>query len=313
MTVSDLWSLMLDYIELGSAQATDRMRVHGATAIMSAAQRIRRKRPELCHTIATGVAGGDGWSGTLELAANAQTIISASGFTLADVPVGSSAFVTGDLSGRNGFEKAGTTYSLLHPYGGTATMPGPVTVRIVRDCIPLPAGTASILNNRVLVDDSRDLAVFGSRHAYESAGVLLANDYGNGTGEPPGGRGSGEPQGAYFETREVDSGSTREVQRRLRITPIPNRKCRITAEILRTPLAVTAALLASGGSSVSLPGEDIESILVPLALKNWSMSPWFKNAEARAEIAVQAAEALRELVELDVSGGSEGVMIMRGI
>jgi hypothetical protein len=316
VTVYELWQLMLDYIELGESSATARMKAHGAAAMNAAAQRIRAKRPDICTTAISGVVGGDGWTGTVTLAAGGQAISESSEeVPLGDeMPVGSSCWITGDLPGRNQIEYNGDTWSLLHPYAGSTSLSEPLPIRIVRDCIPLPVGTAAIVNNRVLLDDTRELAVLGGRNLYERAGAVLSDDYGSlndGPAATP--RGSGQPVGAYLETREVIlQGGARQLQRRLRIAPIPNRRCRITFEVRRTPLEVTASMFATEGS-IALAVDDVESILVPLALKQWSRSPWFKNAEARREITEDAAVAEAQLYALSVDGGSEITISHAGI
>ena len=283
----------LDFIDVKYlAQASDSQKLWIATAINGAVQEIwaagpahfkRRELTAIIHGPTTVhfattmgsrvITGFDGW---------------------ADWMVGCSVRVDGDVYDNELSDEG----MLLQPYqGGTNGM---VTAQVFGDAVTMDPEVSSILGC-VRLADIRELVPSPSREAFNRANYWHEGDYGEAilsvqvrrkwTGQPhtywvdtvylPAVVGDGDPAPAQPSQPAI----------RLRVAPIPAQQFILKWDAEINPPTVTTDQLGDDSRIFQLPGHNDEVVLLPFVLQRFTACPWFKNAEAKVEIARQFTQA----------------------
>ena len=88
---------------------------------------------------------------------------------------------------------------------------------------------------------------------------------------------------------------THKIEMRLRFTPMPGAQTVIEADLQAAAPTISTANLLDSSVMFQVPASLDESILIPIALKKWSLSPFFRSESARKGIDEQYATALDRL------------------
>ncbi len=206
-------------------------------------------------------------------------------------------------------EVSGTT--LLNKWTGAS---GSVSMTVYGDSAPLDAGFVRVLGNMTR-DGNVPLSPIANRAQFNAAGCY-------GWGDSDYGRPLRPSSGSF--PHRIDSPAAWWVEPvasttfalRLRVAPLPDRAYSLAYDAEVKPAAITTANFGSEstdpGVTFPLPGDMAESLLLPLVLQSWSGSPWFKDAEHRAEIARRAADAQRQLSNFRTQGQGGSRLVTSG-
>lgn len=277
-TVADIANICFDYTDVaGVAGATNRMKEAVCVAITGGMQEMFSKRPELFR-----VRQGKNLEAPLQVNTSLTSGSTAANFSTSNDLRGCTfKSSTGWNQVAPGASSPGN--AILRAWEGST---GSQSLRVYGDAFLLGTDILQVMGD-VHLDGYGPLRPAPDRATYTAyRDEAWRLDYGS---RPPGvsqPRWAGLPE-VWWAEPVVLAAST---QIYLRFAPIPDRAYSISYDLGLKPRAVVPADI-EGEVSVPMPGDLYESVLIPYVLQRWTGSPWFRNAEARAEIARQVKEA----------------------
>lgn len=285
-TPGDIARLCLDYTDLTGdplTGASDRQKAFLCSIITGAVQELYGQKPD-AFRVRKGATLRAPVTGNLT-ATNGSTAVGLSAFGL-------------DLRGctlRYGGQQNQVVYSpsspgdnLLLPWTGPS---GTHAVTAFGDAL-LVTGFSVIGN--VVLEGYGPLRPCADRRAYlEARDYPVCNDYGQNVRQEP--YQPGQPWAWWSE----DLGNGKMF---LRVAPVPDVAYQISYDLAYQPLELEPADLGDTSLEIPVVGSFFDSILLPFVLQRWTGSPWFRNQEAKAEIARQFQEAKNLL---QVAGGQQ--------
>lgn len=179
--------------------------------------------------------------------------------------------------------------TLLQPYQGATG--GAVNGYVFGDAVTLDASVSSVFGC-VRLADIRELVPSPSREAFNRANYWHEGDYGEAILSVQVRRKwTGQPHTYWVDTvYSAVAGATQPLIR-LRVAPIPQQQYILKWDAEMNPPNVVLTDLDSDSMVFQLPGHNDELALMPFVLQRFSSCPWFKNNDARAEIARQFEQA----------------------
>lgn len=297
-TVKDIAELALDYLDVDEDNdgellddATVRQKKALASCITGALQELFAKKPE-AFRVRSGA--------TLEPPATG-TIVATAGSTTVDA----SSWGSEDLRGR--IFREGATWNQFGPAaaapGNTIIVPwqgasGTRTVTVYDDAVLVPSW---LTIGNVHLDGYGFLRPCPDRATYSAfRDDLILEDYGT----PPAKSSmnpTGIPMSWWVEAAWTAAGVP---QKFLRFAPLPDRRVTVSFDLALQPRELTASDLESTSLVLPVVAEFYDAVLVPWVLQRWTGCPWWKNAEARPEIARQF-EAAQSILSDWGSGQAE--------
>lgn len=263
------------------AGLTDSQKRRIASDLTRALKFIYNRAPHLFKEPQTAVVYAP-QTGTISATNGSTTVTAPTGFTM---PINGNTIV---LSGHDIFNEiyqtAANTYRLVYPYIGTT---GTVSATMWHDAIVLP--TAFRVHEPVVLDDYLELTPLSNREEFLRYNAWTWHDYGMFVNFQPRRRDSGQPAAYWVEERALPSGLTR--AKFLRMTPMPSTSFAFRCEGTQMPPEVTVAAFGTDTNvdatrTFAMPGDHEETILRPIFLWYWALSPYFSNPDK--------AQALRE-------------------
>lgn len=236
---------------------------------------------------------------TLLYASQTGTIAATNGSTVVTAPTGFTMPLNGNtiqLSGDNVFNEiyqtatSPLTYRLVYPFQGTT---GTVSATAWHDCIALP--NAYRVHDPVMLNGYLELTPLSNAEEFNRYGGFTWSDYGIFANFQPRRRDSGQPAAYWVEERSLPSMLTR--AKFLRITPMPSTSYGFRCEGTQLPPEVTPASFGTDTNddatrTFAMPGDHEETVLRPIFLYYWSMSPYFSNPEKAQQIKEDYIEAI---------------------
>lgn len=259
-------------------------------AINEAQQELYAQNPRLFKR-EVGLSVKAAQSGTVAVTNN-STAVTATSFT--DTLAGQTILIAGQAE-YNALRTECASKKLAFPYTGST---GTQAATLYGDVLPLdvafarPLGPVWLSDIRILNPLAGKAALLG----YDPRQDLDCNwgFYPFGTARSVAPRTIGQPEAYYIGTHVPEAGGP--PQLRIFLTPIPDRAYSLRFDAEVSPTAILPADLGTEGTdpgkTFALPGGLEERFLLPLVLYFWSRSAWFKNAEARKQIAQDRAAIL---------------------
>jgi hypothetical protein len=167
---------------------------------------------------------------------------------------------------------------LRRPFSGTA---GTYSAQVYNDTIILADGILSV-RGPVEIPQIRLLDPASSREVFYTYewNRIYGDDYGRGlTRIYAAPKIAAQPRAYYTEREQTDTGS----QVRLQVLPVPDQQYFLHYGVITDAISITAADIGTtsdpwdAGESFGIPGGWDESVLLPMALKRFSISPNFGN------------------------------------
>ena len=295
-TVRNIAEMALDYCDVSGdtdilASATTRQKYHLCSVISGALQEVHSAAPDQCR-IRLGKTISGPTDGTAVVTAGSTS-------------VNLSSWGSEDLRGRifrdgstwNQFAASATApgNTLLLPWCGTS---GERPVTVYHDAF-LVGSEGFVVVGNVNLEGYGFLKPCPERKIYTAfRDDLLLQDYG--AHESLHRRPTGQPESWWVESCWLAASSP---QLYLRLAPLPEREYSISYDLALKPRELVPADLTNDNLVLPIVADFYDSVLIPVVLQRWSGSPWFRNGEARAEIARQYQVAMGILA--DIKGQTE--------
>ena len=256
-----------------------------ALAITQALQEMHRVAPGLFKRRA-GITLSAPITGTATVVNGATTITPV---TLG-VPNSGCTVRFGAQSLDNEIEWAGGAYQLRRPHDGPS---GTLEATLWHDCwVSADGGAFENVLGDVLAN-GRPIVVARTLDEVELCRFRWGSDYGLGQPLMSRRRFAGYVLAVVLE--EWASPFSNKIEMRLRFTPMPGAQTVIDANLQAAAPTISTANLLDPSVTFQVPASLDESIVVPIALKKWSLSPFFRTESARKGIDEQYAAALERL------------------
>lgn len=202
----------------------------------------------------------------------------------------------------NALRTEGATVKLLFPYTGTT---GTQTATLWSDVLALdatlsrPLGPVWLSDIRILqpVAGHSELLThtpsgFRSNWGFGHSGVTLT----------PRRKVVRQPEAYFADVHTLEAGTA---QVRIFLSPMPDKVYSLRFDAGVRPIAVVDADIGTSDSvdpnrQFPLPDQNDERFLLPLVLYHWSRTAWFKNKDARAQIAADRAAIVPQIQEWKV-------------
>jgi hypothetical protein len=301
--LSFIGEFILDaFTQFGTARAAILSRI--ARDINAACQEIFRARPDLFRQ-RLGFTISAPETQTVTATANSRALTF--GVSFACNLDGATVNIGGQW---NECRKDGATVSLVNPYTGST---GSVSMTAYGDSILMDAATVARVIGNVEQGDRIPLAPLTSRQEFLHYESGFYSDYGRrGSYSSAAPRVPGLPEAYWVESYLASDG----LKLRLRLAPLPDRALPIALDAEMRPAAIVVGDFgtdaADPGKTFSLPADMAESLLLPLVLKRWSGSAWFKEADKIAEISDQAKTARMMLSDFRPQAQSGATIVVCG-
>jgi hypothetical protein len=206
---------------------------------------------------------------------------------------GSTIKIQGDPTMFNEVRIQGSTKYLRIPFNGIS---GTYDADVWGDSIPLDSAVDRVLG-AVKINETYELDKRVNRMDTVTR-TWPEPDYGRRLKSIPSNYSVAQPVAYWVEPVYFTDGtlSTNRAYLRMRIYPLPRANYSLAFDVRVKATRLVAGDLGSDStdSTATLPiaADMVESILLPLFLKRWTSSPWFKDKEKAAAIAEDAKEAL---------------------
>jgi len=290
-TLRDIAEAVLDYTDVTGdsdllTNATVRQKKSLCSIITGALQELHVKKPEAfrqrvgftLRAPETGTAGVVAGSTNLNVSAFARDL---RGLTFRD----------------------GTTYNQVAPAatspGSAAVLPwrgatGNQAITVYGDAILIGSSAHTVLGD-VHLEGYGPLRAAPDRATYTTYRDWL-NRGGYGTLPPSmsSPRWPGLPEAWWTESAYLVGSRS---QLYLRFAPLPDREFSVSFDLGYVPRELVSADLANDDLVVPIPGDFYDAILIPYVLQRATGSPWFRNGEAKVEIARQFKVAQDMLID----------------
>jgi len=295
LTLKTLSESCLEYIDVHFVPAaTSGQKRAVANAINGALQELWSKGPAwFKRRELTAALHGPTSVTLMEVAHNSTALTGVMGWE--DWMVGCTVRMAGD-NYDNEFVSA---TELLHPYQGTPKVAGfgeiPIfsdtAATVFGDAITLGPTVGSVLGC-VRLADIRELTPVASRSEFNRANAYHEGDYGERTLAVQAKRPMpGQPHSYWVDTIYSATDSATQPVIRLRVTPLPVASFVLKWDSEIVQPAVEVDNLGDDTVVFQLPNESAELILLAYVLQRFTAAPWFKNTDAKPEIARQFQEA----------------------
>lgn len=244
---------------------------------------------------------------------NGSTAVSATTFT--DTLAGNTILIAG-MSEYNTIRTEGSDKKLLFPYTGTT---GTKAATLYGDAVLLDAGYSRPLGP-VWLSDIRVLTPLAGKGALigHDPRQDLNSDWGRfplGMNRSVAEKVVAQPEAYFAETHLLDAGTSQRV--RLFLSPLPERQYSLRFDAQVKPTAVVRDDIGEDddtdpGRTFPLPDGADDAWLETLVLYYWSRSTFFKNPEARQQIARDRAEIIPVIESWRVQPQTGGHIVSRG-
>jgi hypothetical protein len=280
-TIGDIAELALDYIDITAGTslldgATPRQKKFLCSVMTGALQELHAKKPEAFRQR----------QGALLSGPESVTVGVTAGTTLADFS-GSGR----DMRGQS--VRAGSIFNQVAPAAespGTAfVMPwqgttGSQSLRVYGDALLIGPAAFSVQGD-VHLEGYGPLRPAPDRATYTaSRDELWLEDYGRRAPSLSRPRWDGFPEVWWAEPAFI---AGKRQQLYLRFAPLPDRAYAVEYDLAFLPMEIQVGDLEDTTTVLPIPGDFVDSILVPYVLWRWKGCPWFRNEAAKAEINAQ--------------------------
>lgn len=285
---------MLDYIDVQAvAMATSSQVQHLLNAINGGLQEVFEKGPAHLRKREWAAIVHPPTSVVLNVSAN-STVITMTGWEawMAGCTIripGDGADVVGNTVDNELVDQT----TLLQPYQGQSQTA--IQATVFGDAINLDATISTVLGSPRLAD-IRELHVASGREDFNRASFYYEADYGEQVlqvqARP---RWVGQPTTYWVDSVYLTGSAATQPALRIRLTPMPIAQYVLKWDAEMNPPQLAAADLANSSYVFQLPGNKTEMLVMAVVLQRWTSCPWFKNKDAKDEIARQYKEAIAGL------------------
>lgn len=305
-SVQDIAKYLLSYTDLGEGDplscASETQKAFLCSVITGALQEVHSIKPEAFR----------GRLGFTLAAPESGTAVVTAGSTSVDL----SSWGNKDLRGRT--FRMGSALNQIAPSesapGNAFILPwdgmsGTAGISVYGDAILIGSDAFSVMGD-VHLEGYGPLRPCPDRSTYTAyRDELWGLDYGLRPYAMTVTRNTGIPESWWTETACLPTGHT---QLYLRFAPLPEREYQVSFDVAYCPREISTNDL-EGSIPLPVPGRFFDGILIPYALQRWTGSPWFRNAEAREEIARQYKTAERMLFDwrAQEQTGTQAVVLTR--
>jgi hypothetical protein len=240
--------------------------------------------------------------------------VTVSATTLTGALAGNTILIEGQTA-YNTIRLEGATKKLVLPYTGTT---GVHTAVLYGDAVLLDAGLSRPVGP-VWLADIRELTPLAGKPAFigRDRHQNLGTDWNMRpyrVARFPQSRTVGQPECYFADVHTLEAGTGAQV--RLFLTPLPDQEYGLRFDAFVRPTLITVADLGTEGTdpgrNFAIPDAADHEMLLPLWLYYWSRSAFFKNAEARKQIAEDYAAAIEVIRAWKVQPSAGGHMVVGG-
>jgi hypothetical protein len=285
-SLQDIALLCFDYSDIeGLGQATERQIAAACSIITAALQELHTKKPEAFkNRSGATLRAPENNTATLTAGSTSAT------FTAFGRDLRGASIRSGDIYNQVAGASASPGTAVSWPWAGSS---GAQTITAYGDAVLIGDTSFTVLGD-VQLEGYGPLKPMPDRSSYvsqrDSASMF---DYTGTSLTHP--RHTGIPEGWWVETAFLASGNP---QLYLRVAPLPQFEYSISFDLVYKPrLIVPADIESETAIILPIPGDFWDAILVPYVLQRWTGTPWFRNAQAKEEIARQFKVAERMLLD----------------